>query len=165
LNEKLKKKTHQGEKEKEAKATLEKELTAFCGQVETARADAITEFKTSQPFIDACAIYYGDGFEDCLNQVKSVYPYLDLSKVTMDDPLSSTLASDTIFEETDNSTQSEWDLRNDGVILAQPAVEKLVTPLLPSTKDPPHDVEIPSTQDAQNPFKDDENPPIQNLIV
>ena len=30
LNEKLKEKTHQREKEKEAKATLEKELTALC---------------------------------------------------------------------------------------------------------------------------------------
>ena len=41
-------------------------MTAICGQVETARADAIAEFKASQPFIDACVVYYGDGFEDCL---------------------------------------------------------------------------------------------------
>ena len=42
----------------------------------------------------------------------------------MDDPLPSTLVGDTIFEETDNSTQSKWDPKNDGVVLAQPAVEK-----------------------------------------
>ena len=45
---------------------LEAELMAICGQEETARADAIAEFKAFQPFIDACAVYYGDGFEDCL---------------------------------------------------------------------------------------------------
>ena len=73
---------------------MEKELTTLCGQVETARDAVVIEFKASQPFIDARGIYYGDGFEDCLKQVKSVYLDLDLSKVSMDDPLSSTLAGD-----------------------------------------------------------------------
>ena len=45
---------------------LEAKLMAICGQVETVRADAITKFKTSLPFIDACVVYYGDRFEDCL---------------------------------------------------------------------------------------------------
>jgi len=54
-------------------------------------------FKALQPFIDACAVYYGDGFEDCLKQVKSVYPNLDLSKFTMDEPLPSAPVGDTIF--------------------------------------------------------------------
>ena len=98
--------------------TVEKELTALLGQVEVARADAIAKFKASQPFIDSCAVYYGDGFEDCLKQVKSVYPHLDLSKATMDDLLPSTCASDTIFEEIDDSTESELDPKNDSVILA-----------------------------------------------
>ena len=44
----------------------EKELTTLLGQVETAKADAVKEFRASQTFIDACAKYYGDGFEDCL---------------------------------------------------------------------------------------------------
>ena len=84
---------------------LEKELTALCEQVEMAKADAIIEFKAFQPFIDACAVYYGDGFEDCLKQVRPVYLNLDLSKVTMDDPLSMTPAGgNTISEETDDST-------------------------------------------------------------
>ena len=47
LNEKLKEETYQREKEQEAKATLEKELTAFLRQVETGRADAMIEFKAS----------------------------------------------------------------------------------------------------------------------
>ncbi|KAL0012053.1 hypothetical protein SO802_007161 [Lithocarpus litseifolius] len=104
LNEKLKEESHQWEKEQEAKATLEKELTTLLGQVETAMADVITELKASQPFIDACAFYYGDKFEDCLKQVKSIYPHLDLSKVTMDDPLPSTPIGDTIFEDIEDST-------------------------------------------------------------
>ena len=64
--------------------------------METDRADTVKEFKASQPFIDSCAVYYGDGFEDFLKQVKSIYPHLDLSKVTMDDPLPLTLVGDTI---------------------------------------------------------------------
>ena len=68
--------------------------------METARADAVKEFKASQPFIDSYSVYYGDGFENCLKQVKSIYPHLDLSKITMDDPLLSTPANDTILDET-----------------------------------------------------------------
>jgi len=102
---------------------LEVELMAICGQVEIARADTITKFKASQPFIDACTVYYGDEFEDFLKQVKSVYPNLDLSKVTMDNPLPTTPAGgNTVSEETDDSTRSERDPKDDGVVLAQPAV-------------------------------------------
>ena len=54
LNEKLKEETYQWKEEQEAKAALEKELTGLLGQMETAKADAVTEFKTSQLFIDAC---------------------------------------------------------------------------------------------------------------
>ena len=99
-----------------------------------ARANAVTEFKASQPFIDSCTVYYGDGFEDYLKQVKSVYSYLDLSKVSMDDPMPSTPAGDTIFEDSDDSTQLKRDPKNNGVVLAQPAVEKLITSLILSTK-------------------------------
>ena len=59
------------------KETLEKELMAFLGQAETVRVDSVTEFKASHPFLDTCVVYYGDRFEDCLKQVKFVYPYLD----------------------------------------------------------------------------------------
>ena len=103
--------------------TVEKELTALLSQVETAKADTVAEFKASQPFIDACAVCYGDGFEDFLKQVKSVYPSLDLSKVNMDDPLPSTPTGDTIFEESDDSIESKVDPKNDSIILTQPAVD------------------------------------------
>ena len=138
LNEKLKEETSQWKKAQEAKASLEKEPMALCRQVEMARADAVTEFKVSQPFIDACAIYYGGGFEDCLKQVRFFYLNLDLSKVSMDDPLSLTPAiGDTISKETGDSTQLERDPKDDDVILAQPVVERPITPLISSIKDPP----------------------------
>lgn len=162
LTEKLKEEARLQEKAQKEKANLEAELTTICGQVETVRADAITEFKASQPFIDACAVYYGDGFEDWLKQVKSVYPNLDLSKVTMNDPLPTTPAhSDTISEETDDSTESEQDPKDDGLVLTQPAVEGPVASLAPSANDPPFDL---FAQDAQNtPAKADENPSSQDI--
>ena len=64
---------------------------------------------------------------------------------------------DTVSEETDDSTQLERDPKDDGVILAQPIVERPVTPLILSIEyPPPQDAENPSIQDAQNlPSKDD----------
>ena len=47
--------------------------------METAKADAVNEYKASQSFIDSCGGYYGVAFEDCLRQVKSLYPHLDFS--------------------------------------------------------------------------------------
>ena len=64
--------------------------------MELARADAVNKYKAFQPFIDFCGGYYGKGFEDCLKQVKSLYPHLDFSTVTVDEPLPSTLAGDTV---------------------------------------------------------------------
>ena len=117
--------------------------------METAKVDTVKEFRASQTFIDSCAKYYGDGFENCLKQAKSIYPHLDLSKVSMDDPLPSTPTGDTTLEENDDSTKSEADPKDDSVILAQP-LTLLANP--PNAKDP-------STQDAQDlPPKGDEIP-------
>jgi len=171
LTKKLKEEARLREKAQEEKANLKVELTAICGQVETARADAIIEFKASQPFIDACVVYYSDGFEDCLKQVRFVYPNLDLSKVTMDDPLPTTpVSDDTVSEETDDSTQLEQNPKDDSVVLTQLAIKGLVAPLASSTNDPSlKDARNPSAQDAQNPpAKDDKNPPsqdTQNLLA
>ena len=75
----------------------------------------------------------------------------------MDDPISLTPTGNTIFEEANDSTQLEWDPKNNGVFLAQPAMEKPVTLLIPSTE--AQDAENPPTQDVQDPpFKDDGNP-------
>ena len=83
-------------------------------------------------------MYYGGGFEDCLKQVRFVYPNLDLFKVTMDDPMQTTPAfGDTVSEETDDSTLTKQDPKDDNVVLAQPALEKPVTPLVSSAEGPP----------------------------
>ena len=80
----------------------------------------------------------------------------------MDDLLSSTPTGDTTFEETDTSTYSERDPKNDGVVLAQPAVDTPITPLILSTE-APQVAEKPPTQNLQDPSsKDDENLPAQD---
>lgn len=53
--------------------------------MDKAKADAIAKFRVSQHFFDACGVYYGDGFNDCLKQIRSVYPNSDLSKINIDD--------------------------------------------------------------------------------
>ena len=152
--EKLKKESRLQEKAQKAQESLETKLMTLREQTEKAKADAIVEFRASQPFIDSCAIYYGDGFKDCLKQVGSVYPDLDLSKISMDDlVLTTPTGADIVSEEIDNSTQSKQDPKDDVVVLAQPTLEGLVAPLVPSVEDPPSkDAESPSTSDAQNPL-------------
>ena len=47
MKEKLKEEGRQKDKEQKAKVTVEKELTALLGQVETAKDDAMKEFRAS----------------------------------------------------------------------------------------------------------------------
>ena len=72
-------------------------------------ADAVRDFKATQSFIDSCAEYYGTGFDDCLKQVTSAFPELNLFGITMDD------GDDGSFEP--NLTPEADDV----VVLAQPA--------------------------------------------
>ena len=91
-----------------AKVGLAMELSTLYEQMEKAKADVVAEFRASQPFIDACVVYYGVGFEDWLKKVRSIYLDLDLSKVTLDDPVSSTPGGgDIVNEESDDSTHIE----------------------------------------------------------
>ena len=101
---------------------LEEELSPLRVQVETAGIDAVQKFKTTQSFIDSCADYYGTGFDDCLKQVASVYPELDLSGITMDVSVPMTPASDTVTDKADEPINLDLLLNDDGVVLAQPAV-------------------------------------------
>ena len=88
--------------------------------MQTARADAVRDFKATQSFINFCAGYYGTGFDDCLKQVASAFPELDLSGITMDDG-------------DDGSSESTSTLEPDSVVvLAQPAAN----PLTPASNIP-----------------------------
>ena len=88
---------------------LKEEVTVLGQRVQTVGVDAVRDLKVSQSFIDSCAGYYGTGFDDCLKQVASAFPGLDLSGITMDDG-------------DDDPSHSAATPEADGVvILAQPA--------------------------------------------
>ena len=97
---------------------LEEEVASLRAQVLTAGTDAVEKFKTTQSFIDSCADYYGTGFDDCLKQVASAYPELDLSRITMDASVPMTPAAD----KDDEPLSLDFLLNDAGVVLAQPAV-------------------------------------------
>ena len=106
-------------------------MTALREKVETAGTDAIQKFKTSQSFIDSCADYYDTGFDDCLKQVASAFPELDLSGISMDAPEPVTPARDVAIEDDDVVLESQPSPMVDGgVILAQP----VITPPAPVSK-------------------------------
>ena len=85
------------------KEKLQQEVTDLSKRVETVRTNVIREFKVLQSFIDSCAKYYGIGFDDCLKQVASGFPELDLFGITMDD-------------EGDGSPKSNPPPKDDGVV-------------------------------------------------
>ena len=102
-------------------------------KAETAGIDAVQKFKTSQSFIDSCADYYDTGFDDCLKQVASAFPELDLSGISMDAPEPVMPARDVAIEDDDVVLESQpLPLVDGGVVLAQPAV----TPPAPISKTP-----------------------------
>ena len=47
--------------------------------MDKAKADAVVEFRVSQPFYDTRGAYYSDRFDDYLKQVGVAYPDLDLT--------------------------------------------------------------------------------------
>lgn len=81
----LEKETRCCEELKKAKTNLKTELAAFCEEMEKAKVDTVAGFRTSQPYYDEYGVYYGNRSNDCLKQVASVYPDLDLSQVVIDD--------------------------------------------------------------------------------
>ena len=91
-------------------------------RVETAGTDAVQKFKVSQSFIDSCADYYGIGFDDCLKQVASAFPELDLSRISMDAPEPVMPARNIVIDD-DGIPESQPSPEVDnGVVLAQPAI-------------------------------------------
>ena len=93
-------------------------MTDLGEKLQTAGVDAIRDFKALQSFIDSCARYYGTGFDDCLQQVASAFPELDLSGITMDDGDDGSPLPNPTLEP------------DDSVVLAQPAAN-------PSASDSP----------------------------
>ena len=114
-------------------------------KAETAGTDAVQKFKTLQSFIDSCANYYGTGFDDCLKQVASAFPELDLSSISIDAPEPMMLARDVATEDDNIVLESQPSpLADDGVVLAQPAT----TPpaFVPKPSDPTVNVDGASSQ-------------------
>ena len=108
-------------------------MTALQEKAETAGADIVQKFKTSQSFIDSCADYYSTGFDDCLKQVASTFPELDLFEISMDAPEPVTPTRDVTTEDDDIVLESQpLPLVDGGVVLAQP----VVTPPAPVSKTP-----------------------------
>ena len=115
------------------KQKFQEEVTALQEKVETVGTDAVQKFKTSQSFIDSCADYYGTGFDDCLKQVASVFPELDLCGISMDAPELVTPARNVVTDDDDGIPESQPSPKIDGgVILAQPTI----TPPAPISKTP-----------------------------
>ena len=114
------------------KQKLQEEVTTLREKAETARTDAIQKFKTSQSFIDSCAEYYGTGFDDCLKQVASAFPELDLSGISMDAPKPVTPAKDVTPDDDVVLESQSSPVADGGVVLAQPAI----TPLAPVSNTP-----------------------------
>ena len=136
LKNELKKVRGKLEEANRQKEKLQQEVTDLNKKVETVGTDAVREFKVSQSFIDSCAKYYGTGFDDCLKQVTSVFPKLDLSGITMDD-------------EGDGSLESNPPPKDDGVVvLAQPTANP---PPTPASNSPTVFVDIENQNDDGNP--------------
>ena len=115
------------------KQKLQEEVTALREKVETTGTDTVQKFKTSQSFIDSCVDYYGTGFNDCLKQVASAFPELDLSGISMNAPEPVTPARNVVTDDDDGVPESQPSPKVDGgVVLTQPAI----TPPAPVSKTP-----------------------------
>ena len=85
-----------------------------------------------------CGIYYGDGFKDCLKQVRAAYPNLDLSQIVINDtvPLTSR-GNDIVGDKNVNSIHTiEQEVEVDGVVIAQPALGGPNAVMVPSAENP-----------------------------
>ena len=73
----------------------------------------------SQSFIDSYDDYYGIGFDDCLKQVASAFPELDLFGISMDAPELVTPARNIVTGDDDGVLESQPSPKVDsGVVLA-----------------------------------------------
>ena len=130
LNKEVKEVKGKLEEADRQKQKLQEEVMALREKVEAVRTNAVQKFKTSQLFNDSCADYYGTGFDDCLKQVASAFPKLDLSKIIMDAPKPTTPVGNVVTDNDDGSPKSRLPPKDDGsVVLAQPAVNPSPAPV------------------------------------
>ena len=130
LNRELKTKGEKLEVAECQKQKLQEEVMALREKVETVGTDAVQKFKALQSFIDFCTDYYGTGFDDCVKQVASAFPKLDLSKITMDAPEPTVPIGDVIIDDDDGSPKSQLPPKDDGIIvLAQLAANSPHAPV------------------------------------
>ena len=86
-------------------------------KVETTKTDVVQKFKTSQLFIDSCADYYGTRFDDCLKQVASAFPKLELSEITMDVPEPMTPVGNVVIDDDDGIPKLQLPPKDDSSIV------------------------------------------------
>ena len=105
------------------KQKFQEEVTALQEKVKTARTNAVQKFKTSQSFIGSCADYYDTRFDNCLKQVASAFPELELSSISMDAPELMTPTRNVVTDDDDGIPESQPSPKVDGnIILAQPTI-------------------------------------------
>ena len=63
----------------------EGEISFLRKQIRQAKEDGKTEFCNSDGFLSKLSGCYADGFNECLRQVKALFPDLDVSWVSLDD--------------------------------------------------------------------------------
>ena len=115
------------------KQKFQEEVTALQEKVEMVETDVVQKFKTLQSFIDSYADNYSIGFDDCLKQVASAFPELDLFGISMDAPEPATPARNVVADDDDGIPESQPSPKVDGgVVLAQLAI----TPPAPVSKTP-----------------------------
>ena len=61
------------------------EISLLRKQVRQAKEDRETKFCNSDGFLTELGGYYANSFNECLHQVKALFPNLDVSQVSLDD--------------------------------------------------------------------------------
>ena len=62
----------------------EKEIADTKNQLRQAKEEAVCEYRDSDAFLSELGESFAEGFDDALHQVKSSYPDLDVSHVSID---------------------------------------------------------------------------------
>nr|POE71697.1 hypothetical protein CFP56_48600 [Quercus suber] len=83
------------------------EMTSLQESVDKAKANAIEEFKDSQPFFDLIGSQYGEDFEDFCKQAVLLFPSVDFSSVQIDTMIPMTPKGDDEVIDIENGEDEE----------------------------------------------------------